>query len=439
MPRYAKITPPIVPAPRRVHWHKGDLQLPGALAIVANLKNLKGLDFILENFKKEVEEELGIEVFLLSDFYEYKGLALRLCFDAVRLRDNEAYRITISEEGILAEMSTVEGAANALRTLSQIFFFSGRTLPFCYITDWPDSTQRGVLLQINPQKPPAEEDFIKFINLAAFLKINRIRVLWPLNRDIPVTPWLQRSLIHYAQNLFVDMQFCKNEFEAMDDFDRYLSLNEQPSFTGFTSLPLDLSILQTEEDFPYSMNLLLNLESKESFNLLTVFKYRLLPYIASTLWNYEGREKSDILLWLDDIVFLEMSGSAARLCSDLEEIFVKNREKNLPSEEQLLYRVFNPEALNLDELHFEAAGLQEFLSDVMREQAQLDYLEFKGKNGKFFLQEFELTLNAFVLALKFFLKDFSPEVDVLQSEEISLEQQLQGLLQLYNEIKDKSL
>jgi hypothetical protein len=171
----------------------------------------------------------------------------------------EAYSLSIAPDGILIEAPDPRGAFYGKCTLAQLVNQFGHVLPCLHINDWPDFSNRGVMLDISRDKVPTMETLYRLVDLLASWKINQFQLymehtfaysrheaVW--RNAAPMTPDEIRALDRYCQERFVDLVPNQNSFGHMERWlkhPEYLKYAECPDGFdapwGIHSEPLSIS------------------------------------------------------------------------------------------------------------------------------------------------------------------------------------------------------
>lgn len=127
----------------------------------------------------------------------------------------EQYKILSSEDGILIEYATIEGAFRAFTTLKQIFDQAKNgEIPFLEIEDEPSIPNRGYMLDISRGKVPKLSYLKKLVNLLADLKYNQLQLY------VDSFVFEYKNFMHYGENSdrltakdIMDLDlYCKKHF-----------------------------------------------------------------------------------------------------------------------------------------------------------------------------------------------------------------------------------
>jgi hypothetical protein len=395
LPKYPKITPPLVPSPQTVRWHKKDLQLPHILPILIDHEVLDQLNFDFPAYKKQIENHIGIELVLLQA-EEYQDVCLNIDFKAIRLKSDEAYRIKIGDFGILIEVRAEIGLINALKTLKQIFFFSGRTMPYCYITDWPDRLKRGIAIDLATIADKTEEELEALLQLISYVKLNFVQIQVESYKNSPYLPWSFIRLKNLAAQLQIDLEILKELPKKSES--TYL----KPA-PGLVQLGFNLEAQDLASKFEENQEeIIFKFDRKSELLDPKIFLYYQIPFLGAALWSWQKRHDSDLLLWLDDLVFNEMTGSAARLIQDLRDIFLTDQVENLPLLKDLFDHLFTDKKIIEEDME-DISAIETMLELVEVEKGQLAYLELQGVKGKIFLNQLILFIDMIILAGQYYI------------------------------------
>ena len=183
-----------------------------------------------------------------------KAQIIRNSFDAASLRihrdgkivNNEAYRITIAQNGIEVYAGAEAGAYYALQTLRDLVAIFGTILPACRIEDWPDFRRRGVYHDCSRGKVPTLDTLKELVVRLAHWKINELQLYvenvfdFKRHPDIgkgfsPFTPEEILSLLEHCKKHHVQLVGSLasfGHFEKILALPQYSCLGEMPGFHG---------------------------------------------------------------------------------------------------------------------------------------------------------------------------------------------------------------
>lgn len=207
----------------------------------------------------------------------------------------DGYTLDITANGIFITSSTAAGAFYGVCTLNQIYKQTGNVLPTLHIYDYPDFTERGVMLDISRDKVPTMETLFELVDLLASWKINHFQLytehtfkyeahdeVW--KNASPMTPLEIMELDKYCRERFVEFVPNQNSFGHMErwlKYDRYRPLAESPnggeSMWGHFEDPF--SLCPTD---------------KKSLEFISELYDKLLPNFSSNLFNIGGDETKEL-------------------------------------------------------------------------------------------------------------------------------------------------
>jgi hexosaminidase len=169
----------------------------------------------------------------------------------------EAYRLTIREQGIEICAKTEAGAYYAVQTLRELIAIYGEVLPVCRIDDEPDFRRRGVYLDCSRGKVPKLATLKELAVWLSQWKINEIQLYvenvfsFKRHPDIgkgysPFTPEEILSLQEHCKKHHIRLVGSLSSFghfEKILSLPKYSHLGEKPGFRGYpggtTLCPID--------------------------------------------------------------------------------------------------------------------------------------------------------------------------------------------------------
>lgn len=106
----------------------------------------------------------------------HTGQKIRTRLTPIGRPEPDAYRLTISEEGILIEAATQSGIFYGRQTLDQIRRQSPNGLPCLRVLDWPDYAVRGFYHDVTRGKVPKLRTLLALADKCAGYKINQLQL-----------------------------------------------------------------------------------------------------------------------------------------------------------------------------------------------------------------------------------------------------------------------
>ncbi len=223
-------------------------------------------------------------IILAEGHYEGAG---EVCYLQDPKLANEAYRIRIEKDAIVLESGSAAGQFYAEQTLLQLRKCCSSGLPILRISDEPDLSVRGYMLDVSRGKIPKMETLFRWIDVLAHFKYNQLQLYFEnvfqyvgheqAWQTVPAfsSEEIER-LDRYCQTRFIELVPNQNSLGHMERWlcnRAYHSLAECPD--GFIH-PL------TGEKKPCGSTLCVN---KESLTFLDGLYEQLLPHFSSKQFN----------------------------------------------------------------------------------------------------------------------------------------------------------
>lgn len=279
--------PLLVPAPRHFVLDEGEFVLPENCRVVINRADI---------FQDVVSLKPclpGCSIVLWPG-----GSGAITCVISEDLLITQAYTLTITPQGVVVKGSDVTGLWYGVLTLAQLLraYAPGGSgaLPCLSIIDYPDTTRRGVMLDISRDRVPTMETLRHLIGQLASLKYNEIQLymehtfayqgheeVW--EQASPLSSEELLELHALCQRLHIDLVPNQNSLGHMERWlkhPRYNPLAETPE--GFIS-PWHRSDTLHEPTT-------LNPQDPGSLALITDLYDQLLPHFTSPYFNVGGDE-----------------------------------------------------------------------------------------------------------------------------------------------------
>lgn len=212
----------LLPTPQKVAWHGGVFAHEGDLIV--------GIDAVLSALP------------LPAGMMAQEG-ATDVAFEQDVLLPAEAYRLTVTKQGIHIAYGEPSGAYYGLMTLLQLMAQAEGGIPCCDIVDRPALPLRGVMLDISRDKVPTLQTLMNLMDLLSRMKINHVQLYmegfsyaYDFARDLwagetPITAEELRALDAYCRERFIDLVPSQNSLGHMGAWlgtERYNHLAEVP-------------------------------------------------------------------------------------------------------------------------------------------------------------------------------------------------------------------
>lgn len=199
----------------------------------------------------------------------------------------QEYIIKIDESGVTIESSHEQGTYYAKLTLQQMADQQTNQIQHCYIHDFPDFEERGVMIDVGRFCIPTMENLYRIVDILSAVKINQFQLYFegfPFAYPSHPQVWKNRDVLtgddiiqldEYCKSKFIELVPCQNAFGHMKQWlvrDEYHELGESPE--GFQmpwGYERDCSTLDP-----------LN---PQSFELTKSLYFDILPYFSSSKIN----------------------------------------------------------------------------------------------------------------------------------------------------------
>ncbi|MBI3877869.1 MAG: beta-N-acetylhexosaminidase, partial [Verrucomicrobia bacterium] len=287
----------LLPAPRHLTLERGTYALKPDKRIVLSGAPAGDLLFAGQRLRDALRAHARVEWTLAASAAgpaDEIGATLRV--DNTRVTNPEGYELDIRADGINIVAGSPRGAFYAICTLIQLLItilrlrsgqdYRSTNLPCLHISDYPDFSARGVMLDISRDKVPTMETLYALVDLLASWKINQFqlytehtfayrnhREVW--DRASPMTGQEILELDAFCRERFVELVPNQNSFGHMRRWlvhDRYRDLAECPD---------GCDTAWGHFDEPFS----LNPTDPRSLELIRGLYDELLPHFSSTAIN----------------------------------------------------------------------------------------------------------------------------------------------------------
>jgi hypothetical protein len=239
----------------------------------------------------------------------------------------QGYQLIIDRAATRIVAHDPAGVFYATQTLAQLRRTCGRTIPCLRITDWPDFSVRGVMLDISRDKVPTMATLFSLVDRLAEWKFNQLQlymehtfayrnhpVVWA--NASPMTGEEIQSLDRYCKDRFIELVPNQNSFGHMERWlkhPEYRHLAEAPEGSDMPS--------GVRWNGPFS----LCPTDHGSIELLAGLYDELLPNFSSRLFNVgcdetfdigQGRSREIVAQRGKGRVYLDFLTAVDRLVSD---------------------------------------------------------------------------------------------------------------------------
>lgn len=281
----------LLPLPQQVIRHSGTYTLPEIGRIALNIPNPATMFPTARRIWAALYKVLGTQWQIAGG---HIPAALTLAFDT-DITHPQGYRLDITPDGIHIAGRDAPGLFYGVMTFEQLLQTQGRVLPQLTITDWPDFSVRGVMLDISRDKVPTMETLYRLVDRLAGWKVNQFqlytehtfayhkhRVVW--EQASPMTAEQILKLDAYCREVFIELVPNQNSFGHMHRWFKhaqYLPLAEVehefespwgsmfPPFSLSPAVPEALDLIDElyDELLPNFTSRMFNVGCDETFDL----------------------------------------------------------------------------------------------------------------------------------------------------------------------------
>ena len=251
----------IIPAPKVVNNFDSYYDLPDKLKIILYLEKKEKLNYGIEILKQSLKKYLNVDSKITYSNDNEGDINIRIVDNlplpvdlSKDLRD-EAYRLAVTEDGIVIDALSLKGNFYGMMSLIQILEkMENRQLPLVEILDWPDLEVRGISDDISRGQVSKIENFRRIIGFLARYKMN---TYMPYMEDILTLesyPSIGEGrgalikkeideIVRFADENFVEVVPI---FQTLGHYENILS---QKEFVKYAEFPGAASLNVSSEDF----------------------------------------------------------------------------------------------------------------------------------------------------------------------------------------------
>ncbi|MCD6365002.1 MAG: family 20 glycosylhydrolase, partial [Planctomycetes bacterium] len=175
----------------------------------------------------------------------YGAADLRIRRDKT-IQSRDAYKLTVSSEGVEIRAGADAGAYYGVQTLRDMLALHGKALPACTIDDSPDFPRRGVYHDCSRDKVPTIDTLKALVERLAHWKINELQLYVENVFTFRRHPKIGRGYSPFTPEELLDLQdFCKlhhvrfvgslasfGHMERILQLPEYIGLAEMPGYRG---------------------------------------------------------------------------------------------------------------------------------------------------------------------------------------------------------------
>ncbi len=277
----------LLPEPQNIAYLQGSCKLKSERFIFLDLSSsdkLLGIGRIVQESLAQVGPRWELTA---AQGHHPQQIGATITVDPARIQRPQGYRLIIDANQISIIAHNAAGAFYAAQTLKQICRQKpgAQELACIDINDWPDFTNRGVLLDISRDKVPTMKSLYELVDLLSEWKINQFqlytehtfayrnhRVVW--DKASPMTGEEILALDTYCRERFIELVPNQSSFAHLE---RWLTHKEYVH-------------LAEREDSPFSISPAV----PGSIELLAELYGELLPHFSSSNFNVNCDETFDL-------------------------------------------------------------------------------------------------------------------------------------------------
>jgi hypothetical protein len=283
--------PTLLPHPQQLTLSDGRFETAGPGYIVLDSTDALGLTFA----GQQLQAALGDGWELVAGSPPPDAPSVQLIHRPGATRRPEEYSLTITPEHVMVVAGTAAGVFYGVQTLRQLLSQYDDALPALRCTDWPDFTNRGVMLDISRDKVPTMETLYALVDKFAAWKINQLQLytehtfayrrhplVWA--EASPVTGEEILALDAYCRERFIELVPNQNTFGHMR---RWLI---HPEYNHLSECPDGCDTVWGYFDEPFT----LYPADPDSLTLVESMLDELLPHFKSSQVNVGCDETVDL-------------------------------------------------------------------------------------------------------------------------------------------------
>jgi hexosaminidase len=253
----------LLPAPRLIKPHTGKFNLSEGRLILIDSSAPQTLLFTAKRIQSAIRKHLGIVWEITASSAVPKDMVgVTLCAGDVSVKHEQGYKLDISPDKITLSAKTERGIFYGSATLCQIIQqhdSESNSLPCLTISDWPDFSVRGVMLDISRDKVPTLETVLGLVDRLAGWKVNQFQLyiehtfayhqhpeVW--EKASPFTGQDIMELDAYCRERFIELVPNQNTFGHMR---RWLELK---LYAGLAETSTGWDAWGEHFNYPWSLN-----------------------------------------------------------------------------------------------------------------------------------------------------------------------------------------
>ena len=288
----------LLPQPRQLEVLSHRYHLAAERFILLDVPQPQHVLFAPRRFQQALTERLRVPWDLIaSPATPRDQIGLVLSLQPDRLTRPQSYELTIGSDLISIVAADEAGLFYGVCTLIQLLEAADETgdLPGVHITDWPDFSVRGVMLDISRDKVPTFETTCALIDRLSGWKINQFQLYTEHTFAYLRHPevWASASPFTGEEILALDA-FCRERYVELvpnqNSFGHMHRWLELPRYQALAEAPNGFDFPSEYSGGPFSLNPL----DPDSLALVTELYDELLPHFSSRQLNVGCDETFDL-------------------------------------------------------------------------------------------------------------------------------------------------
>ncbi|MBN2048289.1 MAG: family 20 glycosylhydrolase [Anaerolineaceae bacterium] len=205
----------LLPEPRTIEPGSGTYQLPASALMMLDASAVSTQMISAKKLSAAIQQYFGLTWTMEASGFaprEQAAVRFRIAPDEVRMA--QGYELTIAADGIQIIAHDAAGIFYGVQTLTQLFVRLEQPVLDCMtITDWPDFSARGVMLDISRDKVYSMDTLYDLIDRLSYWKINQVQLYTEHTfayRNHPLV-WKNASPMTGEEILLLDA-YCRERF-----------------------------------------------------------------------------------------------------------------------------------------------------------------------------------------------------------------------------------
>ena len=285
----------LLPTPRRLTLLGGVFSLPYTGLIVLDTVDAQSLRLAAGLLQARLREYAGVSWEIAAGTAPLAHRRVVLSVVPCSTAHDQGYHLAVTEQCIFVTANQPVGIFYAVQTLCQLLAQHGGQLPVLQCLDWPDFSQRGVLLDISRDKVPTMETLYALVDTLASWKINQLQLYTEHTfayRNHPVV-WAEASPLTGEDVLALDA-YCRERFITLvpnqNTFGHLQRWLVHPAYRHLAECPNGCDTRWGHMDDPFT----LAPTEAGSIELVTSMLDELLPHFSSQQVNVGCDETVDL-------------------------------------------------------------------------------------------------------------------------------------------------